>query len=147
MQRPVANQTVDIIKMREKLFPNIPSRHHRILKLYTYGSNEHELLAYGEVDYEHHHGGKADTHWASKYSVKQVGNELKFAHVHIVLVLLTHSVLDEESLQLTPSSGHGSSRMSSTLRLGHGGRVLKSVMLCTKTLVYHHARGTDMHAV
>jgi hypothetical protein len=73
----------NIIACREQLFKNSPHRDHPVVKVYTFGEEDHELMALGNVDY-----GKGEIHeWAGRYSiVKDAKGELKFKHAQIILV-------------------------------------------------------------
>ena len=72
--------------MRKAMWAHIPHRDHRIVQIYTAGSNEYNLMAHGQVDYKHHHGHATATDWAGKYILEKVGNELKFKVIQIIIV-------------------------------------------------------------
>ena len=72
--------------MRHALFAHIPHRDHRAVKFFTFGTNQHELLVEGEVDYEHHHGHTTDSPWAARISIEEKGNDVKFKLLQIIVV-------------------------------------------------------------
>ena len=72
--------------MRKALFAHIPHRDHRLVKIYTAGSDQNNLMAHGKVDYKHHHGHTTATDFAGRYVLEKVGDEIKFKVVQIILV-------------------------------------------------------------
>jgi len=75
------------LAFRESLFSNIPYRDHPVVKVYSFGSNDLELLALGEVDYKFKDGTVHKDNWAGRYTiVKDDAGELKFKHVEIIIV-------------------------------------------------------------
>ena len=77
-----------IIDFREQLFKDSPHRDHSIVKVYSFGNNDHELMALGIVNY-----GKDESHeWAGRYSIVNDAGGLMFKHVHIILVSTSRNV-------------------------------------------------------
>jgi hypothetical protein len=75
-----------IHQFREFLYSNIPHRDHSILKVYTQGTNDLEMMALGSVSYKHHDGSSHETDWAGLYSLtKSQDGALKFQKVQIII--------------------------------------------------------------
>ena len=73
-----------ITDMRHALFLQVPHREHTALAIYTFASNQHELMVEGEVDYEHHHGHKMSTKSVAclKIEVQGVTSQIPAAANH-----------------------------------------------------------------
>lgn len=84
-----------ILGFRESLFSNIAHRDHLVLKVYSFGSNDLELMVLGEVNYVFEDGRKRSQEWAGRYTIvtNDVG-ELEFQHVKIITVSCGLCTLD-----------------------------------------------------
>ncbi|KAH6614678.1 hypothetical protein B0J18DRAFT_439904 [Chaetomium sp. MPI-SDFR-AT-0129] len=75
-----------ILAFREQLFANVEHRDHPLVKVYTFGANDLELLALGQVEYKDPEGGSHNEEWAGRYSiVPGPAGKLLFRHVQIIL--------------------------------------------------------------
>ncbi|GAB1318552.1 hypothetical protein MFIFM68171_08762 [Madurella fahalii] len=75
-----------ILGFRKKLFNNVAHRDHPVVRVYSFGTNDRELLALGEVEYRHPNGKSHTEEWAGRYSIVQDdAGALKFQHVQIIL--------------------------------------------------------------
>jgi len=71
---------------REQLFANIPHRDHPIHKVYTFGKDYLDLMAFGSVDYVHHDKSTHSDNWAARYFItKDESGQVKFKHIQIIL--------------------------------------------------------------
>lgn len=78
-----------ILAFRAQLFSNVEHRDHPIVKVYTFGADDHDLLALGQVEYKNVGGPGGGSHkdeWAGRYIIVQEGDQLKFKHVQIIIV-------------------------------------------------------------
>jgi hypothetical protein len=76
----------DIVAMRKALFAHIPHRDHQAVKFFTFGSNQHEVMVEGKVNYKHHHGHETNSEWAARLKIKEEGGEPKFELLQIIVV-------------------------------------------------------------
>lgn len=89
---------IDIIAFREKLFSAIPHRDHPVVRFFTFGNDDMNLMCYGHVGYQYPEGTTNMKEWAGRYKiVKTESGELKFKYVQIIIV----SILDIFILQFS----------------------------------------------
>lgn len=75
-----------ILAFREDLFSHAGHRDHPVVKVFTFGSDDRELLALGEVEYRDDSAGTRKEEWAGRYTiVEDASGELKFKHVQILI--------------------------------------------------------------
>ncbi|KAE8441194.1 hypothetical protein EG329_005626 [Mollisiaceae sp. DMI_Dod_QoI] len=84
----VQNQGHDaIIAVRRKLFETIPYREHPVTKVFTYGSDDLNLMCFGIVDYAYPEGTTNKKEWAGRYEIEKTSSgELKFKLVQIITI-------------------------------------------------------------
>jgi uncharacterized protein (TIGR02246 family) len=76
-----------ILAFRESLFSNIAHRDHPVVKVYSFGSNDLELMVLGEVTYVFGDEGVRSQEWAGRYTiVEDDAGGLKFKPVQIFTV-------------------------------------------------------------
>ena len=80
------NQLLDIHKLREEIWTNIPHREHRCVKVYPFDKEGHDLMVLGVVDYKHHDGHEKGTEWSARYKLVKENGELKVALARIFFV-------------------------------------------------------------
>jgi ketosteroid isomerase-like protein len=74
-----------ILAFRAQLFSNIEHRDHPVVKVYSFGTDDKNLLALGEVVYRDPAGGSHKEEWAGRYIIVQHDGEFKFKHVQIFI--------------------------------------------------------------
>ncbi|PSR79582.1 hypothetical protein BD289DRAFT_455767 [Coniella lustricola] len=79
-----------IIELRKALFASIPRREHRVVKIFTFGEDQSQLLVLGKVEYGHHHGHETNSDWASKIVLSTSEGQPKLAEVQIIVDTATH---------------------------------------------------------
>jgi hypothetical protein len=78
---------IDILAFREHLFKNAPHRDHPVVRFYTFGKNDLQLMCLGKVDYKFEDGSKHEREWAGRYEIVQVpGGGLKLKKAQIIIV-------------------------------------------------------------
>lgn len=50
----------EILKLRKAIWSHVPGRDHYPLQIYTHGSDPTDLMVYGIVTYDHHHGHQTE---------------------------------------------------------------------------------------
>ncbi|KAK4221446.1 hypothetical protein QBC38DRAFT_522345 [Podospora fimiseda] len=75
-----------IVAFRNDLFAHQEHRDHPVVKVFTFGSDDHELVALGEAEYRDSARGSQKEEWAGRYSVvKDADGQLKFKLVQIFI--------------------------------------------------------------
>ena len=78
---------VEILALRREVWAHIPHRDHRVLGIFTLGTNDLELMVHGEVHYEHHAGHETMTEWAARASLeKEDGGRVRMKQYQIIIV-------------------------------------------------------------
>lgn len=58
-----------------------------MVKIFTHGTDDHLLMAYGRVGYKYPEGTTNMKEWAGRYKVvKDEGGKLKFSYVQVIVV-------------------------------------------------------------
>ena len=76
----------EILKYRNAIFSHVPKRDHHPHDIFTHGTDQKNLMAFGGVKYDHHLGHSTETKWAARYTLAEEDGQLKFKKVHIVVV-------------------------------------------------------------
>ncbi|CAF9926818.1 MAG: hypothetical protein GOMPHAMPRED_004235 [Gomphillus americanus] len=78
-----------IIAFREKFFKDVPHRDHPVVKVFTYGPDDKNLMIYGNVGVELPEGTKHSKEWAGRYEIVDTGSGgLKFKYVQVFVTAL-----------------------------------------------------------
>ncbi|ATZ57877.1 hypothetical protein BCIN_15g03980 [Botrytis cinerea B05.10] len=76
----------EIVSFRQKFFKNIPHREHPVVKVFTFGSDDMNLMCYGTVGLKTSGETKNMKEWAGRYEiVKTDSGSLKFKYVQIIV--------------------------------------------------------------
>lgn len=76
-----------IIAFREKLFKSVPHRDHPVVKFFTFGPDDLNLMCYGRVGYKYPEGTTNMKEWAGRYKlIKTDTGALKFKYVQVIIV-------------------------------------------------------------
>ncbi|KAL6719988.1 hypothetical protein ACLMJK_001909 [Lecanora helva] len=81
----------EIRALRKAIWSHVPARDHYPIKIYTHGTDQYDLMAHGEVKYNHHHGHATETEWACSCNLVKEGEELKVAYYQIIVVRNNHN--------------------------------------------------------
>lgn len=83
---------IAIIEFRDKLFKSAPHRDHPVVKIFTFGSDDMNLMCYGRVGYKYPEGTTNQKEWAGRYKiVKTESGSLKFKYVQVIVVSNSNS--------------------------------------------------------
>ncbi|KAF5878812.1 putative fungal specific transcription protein [Botrytis fragariae] len=75
-----------IISFRKKLFASVPHREHPVVRIFTFGSDDMNLMCYGTVGYRLSDDTVNMQEWAARYEiVKTEPGDLKFKYVQIIV--------------------------------------------------------------
>ncbi|KAF7910106.1 uncharacterized protein EAE98_010904 [Botrytis deweyae] len=75
-----------IISFRKKLFANVPHREHPVVRIFTFGSDDMNLMCYGTVGYKLSDDTVNMQEWAARYEIVKTGpGDLKFKYVQIIV--------------------------------------------------------------
>ena len=77
---------VDVRKLREEIWSNIPKRKHWRVKVYPFDKEGYDLMVLGTVDYKYHDGHEKRMEWATRYELVKVNGELKVALARVFFV-------------------------------------------------------------
>ncbi|KAK8911094.1 hypothetical protein QC760_000155 [Botrytis cinerea] len=87
----------EIISFRKKLFANIPHREHPVVRIFTFGSDDMNLMCYGTVGYKISDEPVNMQEWAARYEIVRTGpGDLRFKYVQIIIVSVSSR---DESVQ------------------------------------------------
>ncbi|KAM0315750.1 hypothetical protein ACHAO8_003602 [Botrytis cinerea] len=87
----------EIISFPKKLFANIPHREHPVVRIFTFGSDDMNLMCYGTVGYKISDEPVNMQEWAARYEIVRTGpGDLRFKYVQIIIVSVSSR---DESVQ------------------------------------------------
>ncbi|TGO43522.1 hypothetical protein BOTNAR_3529g00010 [Botryotinia narcissicola] len=75
-----------ILSFRRKLFANVPHREHPVVRIFTFGSDDMNLMCYGTVGYKLSNDVINMQEWAARYEIVNTeSGDLKFKYVQIII--------------------------------------------------------------
>ncbi|KAK6221572.1 hypothetical protein LQW54_001344 [Pestalotiopsis sp. IQ-011] len=79
--------TDEITTLRHGMWAAVVQRKHTIQKIFPFGSDSHEIMLYGDVEYELRAGGKATVEWGGHAVLEKSAQDgklrLKFYQVYL----------------------------------------------------------------
>ncbi len=72
------------------MWSHIPNRDHKPITIFTHGSDQDNIMVYGDVGYKHHHGHETASDWAAVVKLTKEGDALKMARYHIIVDSAAH---------------------------------------------------------